>query len=578
MIVRLALAAVILFYAVLGLVVLAPESVYSGDIGVKFVQARALADNHFRSLDIPYRGEFLDPARTYFPLRPPFVMNTGGETQAIFPPASAVLHAVAVLLAGFRGMVVLSLIGGAVVLIASCALSPTQYRLAVVCAVGLAGPLWFYAISGMEHAPAVAFSTAAFAVALRARPGSMWMPWIAGALLAAGATQRDEVILLAPGLLLAVWYRTSDRWRVLATIGGLLVPLVLAAAVDVWWFNRPAAAHLRHAVHFLQTALHLTNEPNPDVPVLQPMTLRERYDTVFVYWTFGRGTDNQVLGFVGGLLAALLIRWKWRSSAGILVWLVAFGITTAGDVWEVITAPKWLAGLVRVSPFVVFAILPFAMGHLGSTTNMSNSSRAAREPSAAAPSADSGDGRALVILFALTTLIYLVMAFAGVDTTGGKSLGPRLLLPLLPLLCVSSLIVMASYLRSPFVVDRAVGWIGAVLVAAGVAIHLSGTIPAYRFRNADDSAAIRAVLALKERIVVADDQFTAQLLLPINDRKVVLLADTVGGGAELGTLLSRLRHGAILVSRNVESPVRLAPLRPGPPEAQGRMTLQVWRP
>ena len=39
------------------------------------------------------------------------------------------------------------------------------------------------------------------------------MPWIAGALLAAGATQRDEVILLAPGLLLAVWYRTSDRWR-----------------------------------------------------------------------------------------------------------------------------------------------------------------------------------------------------------------------------------------------------------------------------------------------------------------------------------------------------------------------------
>ena len=73
---------------------------------------------------------------------------------------------------------------------------------------------------------------------------------------------------------------------------------------------------------------------------------------------------------------------------------------------------------------------------------------------------------------------------------------------------------------------------GAALVAAGVTIHLAGTIPAYRFRNADDSAAIRAVLALKERIVVADDQFTAQLLLPINDRKVVLLADTVAGGAE----------------------------------------------
>jgi hypothetical protein len=31
-----------LFYAVLGLWVLAPEAVYSGDIGVKYVQARAL--------------------------------------------------------------------------------------------------------------------------------------------------------------------------------------------------------------------------------------------------------------------------------------------------------------------------------------------------------------------------------------------------------------------------------------------------------------------------------------------------------------------------------------------------------
>jgi hypothetical protein len=557
---------------VIGLVVLAPESVYSGDIGVKFVQARALADHRFRSLDIPYRGEFLDPARTYFPLRPPFVMKTGGETQAIFPPVSAVFHAVAVLLAGFRGMVILSIVGGAVVLISSCVLAPPRYRLAVVCAVGLAGPLWFYAISGMEHAPAVAFSTAAFAVALRARPGSKWMPWIAGALLAAGATQRDEVILLAPGLLLAVWYRAQDRWRVVAAVGGLLVPLVLAGAVDVWWFNRPAAAHLRHAVHFLQTALHLTSEPNPEVPVLAPMTLRQRYDTVFVYWTFGRGTDMQVLGFVSGLVAALVIRWKWRTSAGILLWLAAFGITTAGDVWEVVTAPKWLAGLVRVSPFVVFAILPFAMG------NMSHTSRAASAPAAAPPAATPGDGRALPILFALTTLIYLVMAFAGVDTTGGKSLGPRLLLPLLPLLCVSSLIVMASYLRSPSAVDRAVGWMGAALVAAGVTIHLAGTIPAYRFRNADDSAAIRAVLALKERIVVADDQFTAQLLLPINDRKVVLLADTVAAGAELGTLLSGLRHSAVLVSRNVESPVRLPPLRPGPPEAQGRMTLQVWRP
>lgn len=62
-------------YAVFGLLVLAPEGLYSGDIGVKFVQARALAASEFRSLDIPYLGEFLDPSREFFPIRPPFVMT-----------------------------------------------------------------------------------------------------------------------------------------------------------------------------------------------------------------------------------------------------------------------------------------------------------------------------------------------------------------------------------------------------------------------------------------------------------------------------------------------------------------------
>ena len=59
---RVALGALALFYAVLGLWVLAPEVVYSGDIGVKYVQARALGLQRLASMDIPYRGAFLYPA------------------------------------------------------------------------------------------------------------------------------------------------------------------------------------------------------------------------------------------------------------------------------------------------------------------------------------------------------------------------------------------------------------------------------------------------------------------------------------------------------------------------------------
>jgi hypothetical protein len=562
MIAKLTTAAIVSLYVVLGLVILAPESVYSGDIGVKYVQARALADHRFASLDIPYPGQFLDPAREFFPLRPPFVMMTGGTTQAIFPPAAAVIQAVAVVAGGFRGLIVLSLISAAVVLVASSRLAPPKYELATVVAVGLGGPLWFYAVSASEHAPAVALGTAAFAWVLRSPAASRSAPWIAGMLVGVGATLRDEVMLVAPGLLVAIWFRQRGWRRIGMAVAGLLIPLAIAAAVDVWWFERPAAAHLRHAVHLVQTALHVTAEPNPELPVLRPMTLRERYDTVVVYWLLGRGTDPQVAGFVAALVAALFVRWKWRSSIGILVWLLAFSVTAGGDLWEVLTAPKWLAGLVRVSPFIVFAALPLSIGWL------------AREP--VGLGTERGGERLLPVVIGLTALMYLVIAFAGVDTSGGKSLGPRLLLPLHPLLSVAALVTIASYLSSPARVDRAVGWVGAALVVTAVAIHLGGTIPAYTWRNADDASAIRTAAASPERVLVADDMYTAQLLFPLYRRKIVFLADTIESGSRLGALLAQQRIGAVLVSRHPEPVVALLPLRMQRTEKRGRMVLQVW--
>ena len=317
MIARLAAAGIVAFYGVLGLVILAPESVYSGDIGVKFVQARALADHRFMSLDIPFPGEFLDPAREFIPLRPPFVLMTGGTTQAIFPPASAVLQAVAVAAAGFRGLIVLSLVAAAVVLVASSMLAPAKHELATVIAVGLGGPLWFYAVSGWEHAPAVAFGTAAFACVLRSPAASRSVPWIAGALVGAGASLRDEVLLLAPGLLLSIWFRQRGWRRIVAAVGGLLMPLAVAAALEVWWFERPAAAHLRHAVHLVQAALHVTEEPNPELPVLRPMTLRERYDTVVTYWTFAlHPMEVAILDWHSGLAARLRRHCRGRFVGG----------------------------------------------------------------------------------------------------------------------------------------------------------------------------------------------------------------------------------------------------------------------
>jgi hypothetical protein len=544
------IVAIVVGYAVLGLAVLDPDAVYSGDIGVKFVQASALTRSRLTSLDIPYPGEFLDHGRQFFPLRPPFVMSAGGATQAIFSPVSALLQAVAVAVAGFRGMTIVSLVAAAIILAATRTLAGPRLAVAAIVALGLAGPLWFYAVTGWEHAPAVAFGTAAFACAVVSPTAAA--PLLAGILLGAGTTLRDEVLLLAPGLVVAVWVGNRRPGAVLATVIGVAIPLILAGVIEVWWFHRPPAAHLRHAVHFVQSALGTTDLPNPDVPVLRPMTLRERYETVVQYWLLGYGNDRVIIAFAAALAVALLIRWRFGSSVALLAWLLAVIGLAAVDVHELVTAPKWLAGLHRVSPFFAFALFP--------------------RPKPA------GERWPIQTVALVTTAAYLLIAFAGVDTTGGKSLGPRLLLPLFPLLAVAAVGSIASFLSSASVVDKWTGRAGIVLVLMAVMMHTLGTVPAYIGRNRDDALAVRTIAGSDERIVVSDDPFTAQLLFPLYYRKIVLLADSPALATSLGHALAAERsYGAMLVSRRERPAVDLAPLRLERADQRGRMVIQYWR-
>jgi hypothetical protein len=538
----------ILWYMVLGLAILSPDAVYSGDIGVKFVQARALVMHRFTSLDLPYPGAFLDPEREFFPMRPPFVMSVGGETQTIYTPASAVLAALGVGPGGIRGLVLITVVSGALALFAAWKIAPARDAVLALVALGLAGPLWFYAVSGWEHAPAVALGAGAFAFAIRGR--SRLAPVVAGLLLGAGATLRDELLLLLPGLLLVMWLRERALRPVLVTGAAVAVLLVAAAAMDVWWFHRPAAAHLRHAVHFLRRPFSITADAT-ELPSLRPLTLRQRYEFVVQYWLLGYGNDRVIAIFSAGLALALLVRWFWRSSILMFIWLVAIVVLAAIDLRELVTAPKWLAGLQRVSPYFVFALFP------------------------APPGTERRGWLPAALLFA--SVCYFVLTFVGADTNGGKSLGPRLLLPVFPLLAVGAAGRIRDYVGAPRLSDRLVGWTGCTLLVMSIAMHLAGTVPAYVVRNHGDSGAIQTIAASSDRIVVADDPFTAQLLFPLYFRKTILLADSPQLGERLGArLMDAHVAGAMLVSRRGQPAVTLPPYRLDRTEVKGRAVIQYW--
>lgn len=556
-------AGIVVAYTLLGLVVFKPDAVYAGDIGVKFIQARALAANRFTSLNLAYPGEFLDPSRDFFPLRSPFLMSIAGTTQAIYSPAAGVLQSLLVAAAGLRGMILGSILSAAVVLVAAMWMAPPAHRITLLVALGLGSPLWFYAISGWEHAPALGLATAGCAVALRSN--SRHSSAVAGLLVGAGAILRDEVLLLIPGLVLLVALRvlTSDtsgsartrshivRQVALACVAAAL-PIVVAALIDVGWFGRPPVAHLRHAIQIIESAADTPSVHSGGIPSHPGFSALERYETVIEYWLLGYGQDLRIIVFCSTLVAVLLmrrLRSRW-ASIPLLVWLLAVVALAAADAWDVMTAPKWLAGLQRVSPYLVFALLPAPGGERGGWFH-----------------------RAVIV----TTATFLLAALASMNGSGGKALGPRLLLPVLPLLAVAAVARIHTYATSIGRVDRWSGFAGYGLVAIAVLIHVFGTVPAYHKRNRVDGAAMLAVRSASPRVIVADDAFTAQLLFPMYYRKIIFLADTENLGERLGAILAEQNiEEALIVSRRAQPAIRLPPLHLQRVSRVGRMVLQHW--
>jgi hypothetical protein len=271
---------------------------------------------------------------------------------------------------------------------------------------------------------------------------------------------------------------------------------------------------------------------------------------VIQYWLAG-WIDPRGTAALAGLWIGALALWRWRQTSVPLLVCVAVMIAIAlADVVDVLPAPKWPAGLVHVAPYLAMALLP-------------------------APAGASSNPLPRTVL--LTVGVYLVLAFAGVDTTGGKSLGPRLLLPLVPLLTAAAVIRHAQYRQSAGRSNVLIGHAGSVLATLAVVLHLGGTIPAYIERNKQDASTVLRVAAAPERIVVADDPFTAQLLFPLYYEKMIYLADTPERAVRVGRLLAASEEQrAIVVTRDPIPALTLAPFHLDRGERVGRMIVQYW--
>ena len=175
-------------------------------------------------------------------------------------------------------------------------------------ALGLGSPLWFYAVSrlgtragrGLWHGGFCCVPCGRAAARRRSSP----------ALLVGAGRHRFATRSCCSCRACSSRSGGAGATRValIAAVGGVLIPLAPSRpSIEVWWFQRPLAAHLRHAVHLVQTAMHVTDAPNPDVPVAAGRSRCASATTPWCeYWLLGYGARlGSSPPIAAGLAAAL---------------------------------------------------------------------------------------------------------------------------------------------------------------------------------------------------------------------------------------------------------------------------------
>jgi hypothetical protein len=476
------------------ILVLAPIAVEqhvlnSIDTAVQLIQAEELRRSGFQSMAISYPARALDPTEEFLPFVPPFVFLSGGQWQSIFSSFYAALIA-PLLRLGLGWVFGLAMVSTAAAVAAVQLLPGTPAPAPWLALVGT--PLWLYAMSPTEVPLALACGMAALAAA--ARIEGPRGDWASGALLGLAALLRDEMLLVGPGLLYARSF-TGVRWPgLLRTCIGLGIPLVVMAVVDQWWFDRPMLAHLRHAVPGLDVVLPRARARLPHLGI---MSWAERLQTLFVYWLVGH--SGPVAATVAAAIAVTHLARRLAPWVVPAIAVTAAAIVHWADLLTLLAEPRIHAGLFRLSPFLLLALLPRAPG---------------------APIAP------VTRLAWVTTASILLVVLLTVNTEGGKSTGPRLIMTIWVLLAAAAVDILAGYVRAAR--DRwsarATAGAGLALVIGSILMQMAVVLPSREGRANDDAEAARLVRALGDQVIVNDTMFDIQLTAPLYFDRAIMLA------------------------------------------------------
>jgi hypothetical protein len=253
----------------------APRGLFSGDEGIKLVQALGVLDHGLSDPDLPYPGRTFDPAGQSYPFSAPFVIEHDGHHYGIYPITFVAPSAAGWLAFGFWGLHLVPLACGIwvvylTVILAHRATGDLRWSIFAAALLLIATPVVLQTALFNEHVPGIAFLLAGLVglvvptdgTAPRPAPGAGEAPHrlaafvdvrggrmrslLAGAALGMAATLRSELMAAAPAVVVFVAVACDRR----TAVSRLAIAAAAAAAVMGAYvlYNLHVTGHLLPAV------------------------------------------------------------------------------------------------------------------------------------------------------------------------------------------------------------------------------------------------------------------------------------------------------------------------------------------
>lgn len=243
---------VLVVYLLLTLCIFPPDTFFTCDSGMKYLQVFYLVENGFRSDGIPYAGRSVDPEEKYFPVLPPFAYRVGGPTYPQYPLLFAVLSALPYIIFGFRGLFLIpvfsTVVSAAVLhkLLALVGVGDERKRAFYVLFYCFGTPVFFYSLLFWEHTFCVMLLLSAVYFICRGMKdgGARWCV-AAGLLVGVSIWTRFDSAVYFAACIAAVIFTCRRRVRVLLNLSiPAAAAVLLLFLFNAWYYGRTQGPHL----------------------------------------------------------------------------------------------------------------------------------------------------------------------------------------------------------------------------------------------------------------------------------------------------------------------------------------------